>query len=262
MMSLGLLKIVASLASPSNLVLVLGVVGLVLLFTRFSHFGRRLLIIGYLIFVIIGITPLAHVLILPLEERFPSWDASRGTPSGIIVLGGAIDAELSALRGEVSLSDAAERLTSIAELARRYPTAKIVFSGGSERSTPSEADLAIKLFESFGVLPERLLYEDRSLNTFENALFSKLLINPNPSERWLLVTSAAHMSRAIGAFRKVGFQVEAYPVDWRTGGYKELLSFFGSPLARLNLCDVAIHEWLGLFVYWLNGQSSALFPEP
>src|SRR5262245_31631569 len=114
------------LVSPSNLLLVLGIIGLVLLLTRYARFARRLLVIGYLLFAVLGLSPVGYALILPLEERFPTWDATHGTPRGIIVLGGAIDAELSLARGQIALADAAERLTSAAELAHRYPMAQIV----------------------------------------------------------------------------------------------------------------------------------------
>jgi uncharacterized SAM-binding protein YcdF (DUF218 family) len=258
----GFSSIFGWLIIPSNVILTLGLVGLVLLLTQFAFLGRRLLIIGYLLLALGGISPLAYGLLLPLEDRFPRWDPSLGAPSGIIVLGGAIDADVSAIRGEVSLSDAAERLTAIAELARRYPAAKIVFSGGSGDLQPSEAKLASRLFESFGISPDRILTEDSSLNTAQNASFSKNLIEPKATDRWLLVTSAAHMPRAIGAFRNAGFQVEAYPVDWHTTGRQDLTSMFRSPLTGLYLLDVAAHEWIGLLAYWLNGRTSSLFPGP
>jgi uncharacterized SAM-binding protein YcdF (DUF218 family) len=248
--------------APSNIIFALGLVGLTLFFSRFTHLATRFLVVGYLLFAFLGVSPVAYLLILPLEERFPHWDASRGAPDGIIVIGGAIDSYVSAMRGDVALTDAAERLTTISELARRYPTAPIVFSGGSEKPYPPEADFAARLFESFGISPERLRFETRSLTTAENAQFSKSLIDPKPTDRWLLVTSAAHMPRAVGAFRKAGFQVEAYPVDWRTGGRKDLLSFSIAPLARLSLSDVAAHEWIGLLFYWLNNKTSELFPGP
>ena len=60
--------------------------------------------------------------------------------------------------------------------------------------------------------------EDKSRNTVENALFARQIAMPKPGDRWLLVTSAYHMPRAIGVFRHAGFPVEAYPVDWRTRG--------------------------------------------
>jgi uncharacterized SAM-binding protein YcdF (DUF218 family) len=122
--------------------------------------------------------------------------------------------------------------------------------------------LAKHVFESFGISDDRILLEPRSRNTAENANLTKALINPITNERWLLVTSAAHMPRAIGAFRKVGFPVEAYPVDWQTKGIKDLWSFSGSPFGGLALCDAAVHEWIGLLAYWLSGRTSALFPGP
>jgi len=122
--------------------------------------------------------------------------------------------------------------------------------------------VAVQFLESLGVAPERFRVENRSLTTAENAQFVKALIDPKPTERWLLVTSAAHMPRAIGAFRKVGFRVEAYPVDWQTAGPIDLLSFAASPLTKLRLCDMALHEWLGLLIYRLTGKTDELFPGP
>jgi len=258
-------KIFGIFAMPSNLILAVGLVGIVLLLTRFARLGLRLLVTSNLLFVTMGMSPLGNALMLPLEERFPRSDTSFGTPAGVIVLGGVIDPELSAARSEISLHEGAERVTVIAELSRRFPTTPIVFSGGSgdlNSSRPAEADFAAKIFESFGISSERILLETRSRNTAENAEFTKILVNPKLNEPWLLVTSAAHMPRAIGAFRKAGFLVEAYPVDWQTKGPDDLLSVFGSPLTGLSLCDAAMHEWVGLLAYWLSGRTSALFPSP
>jgi uncharacterized SAM-binding protein YcdF (DUF218 family) len=258
-------KSLATFISPSNILFLIGLAGLALLPTRFTYFGQRLLAMGYLFLIVAGISPLGYMLMLPLEERFPQWDASRGAPTGIIVLGGVIDTELSVARNEIALHEGAERVTAIAGLARLYPDARIVFSGGDEKlnsSLPAEADVAALLFKGFGISAERILRETHSRNTAENASFTKALINPTYDERWILVTSAAHMPRAIGAFRKIGFPVEAYPVDWQTKGGQDLPSFFGWPLGGLLLCDAAAHEWIGLLAYWLTGRTSALFPGP
>ena len=126
---------------------------------------------------------------------------------------------MSQVRGQVTLSDAAERVTVIAKLARDYPNANIVFSSGDASllgDQPAEADYLYPLLDSFGVPRARVMLEDKSRNTAENAAFVKALVKPKPGERWLLVTSAQHMPRAVGCFRRVGFPVEAYPVDWHT----------------------------------------------
>jgi uncharacterized SAM-binding protein YcdF (DUF218 family) len=253
-------QILGLLTWPSNLMLILGFVGTVLLGTRFARAGLQCLLASILLLAVFGLSPLANALILPLEQRFPAWESARGAPDGVVVLGGAFDPRIAAGRGEVSLNESAERMTSAVELARRYPNARIVFSGGAGQIP--EAELAKRLFENLGIPALRLIIENRSRNTDENAKFTKAIADPKPSEQWLLVTSANHMPRAIGAFRRAGFPVEAYPVDWRTRGLEDLARPFRMASDGLKLTDTAAHEWIGLFVYWLTGRSSELFPKP
>jgi uncharacterized SAM-binding protein YcdF (DUF218 family) len=258
-------KILGFFAIPSNLMISIGLLGLLLLATRFARAGRALAFASLIVLAILGLSPVGNALMFPLEDRFPRWDATRGAPDGIIVLGGAISPDVSAARDEVALNEAAERLTVAAELARRYPAARIVFSGGSGAliyDEGAEAPFALRLLEDLGIPRARILLEDRSRNTVENAVFSKALIQPKPGERWLLVTSAHHLPRAIGVFRKMGFAVEAYPVDWRTRGAADALRPFATLGDGLRRSDTAVREWVGLAVYWLTGRSSALFPGP
>jgi uncharacterized SAM-binding protein YcdF (DUF218 family) len=258
-------KILGFFASPSNLVISIGLLGLLLLPTRFARAGRALAFASLIVLAIFGLSPVGNALMIPLEDRFPRWDAARGAPDGIIVLGGAISPDVSAARDEVALNEAAERLTVAAELARRYPAVRIVFSGGSGAliyDEGAEAPFALRLLEDLGIPRARILLEDRSRNTVENAIFSKALIQPKPGERWLLVTSAHHLPRAIGVFRKMGFPVEPYPVDWRTRGAADALRPFATLGDGLRRSDTAVREWVGLAVYWLTGRSSALFPGP
>jgi uncharacterized SAM-binding protein YcdF (DUF218 family) len=258
-------KTVGYLAMPSNLLITIGLIGLVLLFTRFQRLASWLIVTSLVLIALVGYSPLGRILLLPLEERFPPWDASRGAPDGIVVLGGAISPEISQARGVVALNGSAERLTVTAELAHRYPNARIIFSGGSgslDPTAPPEAPFAVKEFEALGVAHERITAEEQSRNTIENAVFSRLLANPKPGERWLLVTSAAHMPRAIAAFRAAGFPVEAYPVNWITRGRRDAAELFTSFAGGLAMTDYAIHEWLGLAVYRLTGRTSELFPAP
>jgi uncharacterized SAM-binding protein YcdF (DUF218 family) len=76
------------------------------------------------------------------------------------------------------------------------------------------------------------------------------------------VTSGYHMPRAMGIFRRAGFPVEAYPVDWRTRGLQDLVRPFTTMGSGLQRADTAAREWVGLLVYWLTGRSAALFPGP
>jgi uncharacterized SAM-binding protein YcdF (DUF218 family) len=260
----GLSKILGFFALPSNLLIVLALAGILLMRTRFRRFGQGLVIGAILLLVVVGIAPVGNALMLPLEERFPKWDAKRGSPHGIVVLGGAVSPDVSAARNEIALNEAAERMTATAKLAREHPNARIVFTGGSGRlfGGATEADFVTDLFESFGIPRDRITLENRARNTVENAVFTKELVRPKPAERWLLVTSAHHMPRSVGIFRKAGFPVEAHPVDFRTRGTADLTGPFGSLAAGLARTDAAMHEWAGLIVYWLTGRTSELFPGP
>lgn len=258
-------KTLGFFAVPSNVIVVLTAAGVVLLFTRYARCGRRLAVTSAALLAIVGLSPLGNALIIPLEERFPALPANAPAPTGIVILGGAIGPVMSKARGEPALNESAERVTVIADLARRYPQARILFSGGNASlldDAPGEAAFAVPLFESFGIARSRIEIEDKSLNTTENAVFSKAVAKPNPGERWLLVTSAHHMPRSVGCFRKAGFEVVPFPVDYRTRGAEDLWRGFANAAWGLARTDVAIREWVGLVVYWLTGKTSELFPGP
>ena len=257
-------KILGFFALPSNLLMVLALAGILLMSTRFRRLGQALVIGAILLLVIVGIAPVGNALMLPLEQRFPKWDAKQGSPHGIVVLGGAVSPDVSAAREDVALNEAAERMTAAAQLAREHPNARIVFTGGSGQllGGAAEADFVSDLFESFGISRDRIVLEKRARNTVENAVLTKELVKPKPGERWLLVTSAHHMPRSVGIFRKAGFPVEAHPVDFRTRGEADLATPFGSLASGLARTDTAVREWVGLIVYWLTGRTSDLLPGP
>ena len=257
-------KTAAFLLLPSNLLFVAVVFGFVLALTRYRRAGLRLLAVSFVLLALIGFLPVGYVLTQTLENRFPPWDASRGAPDGIVVLGGGIDPNVSQDRGVVSVGGPVGRIFALADLERRFPNARIIYSGGSAdlvAGGPAEADHLGPLLDVFRIPRNRVILEGRSRNTAENAAFSKAIAQPKPGERWLLVTSAQHMPRAMGCFRAAGFAIEPYPVGWRTqGGFKfDLARNFGSGLGRT---DSAVHEWLGLIAYRLTGRTSELFPGP
>ena len=258
-------KILGFIALPSNAIGLVCGLGLCLVLLKYRRAGTGLLTAGIAALLIFGYSPLSNVLLLTLSERFPAWHFDGHEPDGIIILGGSIQSELSAARNAVEVDGSAERVIGGLELARRFPRARIVYSGGSgnliENSVP-EAPIAGALLERFGIAPERIVLESDSRTTDENARFIRKLVTPKPGQRWLLVTSAFHMPRSIGAFRKAGFDVEAYPVDWRTRGWSDAAVPFDKLSAGLARADVALHEWTGLVAYWLSGRSDELFPAP
>lgn len=263
-MFFALSKILWSLTAPSTFLLATIVLGAVLLFTRFARAGRRAIVCAALALGVLATGVPATLAMRALENRFPRVEPKGGI-AGIIVLGGAVDEVLTASRGPVALTDSAERMTEGVALARLYPQARVVFTGGSARllgAEQTEADAARVLWTGMGLSGERVIYEDRSRNTDENARFTRDLVQPKPGETWLLVTSAWHMPRSMGLFRAAGFAVLPWPVDYRTHG--NALDFLPMREASQGLfrTDVVTREWIGLAAYYLTGRTQALFPAP
>ncbi len=256
-------KVLWFLTAPSNLLLLLVLLGAGLAL-RWRRLGLGLSAAAGLILLVGGLSPLASLVFGPLEDRFPAFRDDGAPVAGIVVLGGAVETGLSAARDQLVLNDAGERMIALGDLARHYPEARVVFAGGSGRLTGdgavSESAIVRRHAASLGVAPDRIIYDDKSRNTRENAAFSAELVQPKPGERWLLVTSAWHLPRAMGCFRRAGFTVTAYPVDYRTGpGAVGLHATAGDGLFEL---DIAVREWLGLVAYWASGYTETVFPGP
>ena len=249
--------------TPSNLIFAGLALGLLLSLIGRRRAGMGLSSLGLLMLALCGFGPGGAWLALPLEARFAQ-SSDTPAPAGIIVLGGAVKNRTPlGDRDMLEMNEAGERVTAMLLLARRYPQAKIVFTGGYGELLdygPPEADEVRAHIGALGLDPARIIFEDKSRNTYENAVFSKNLIDPKPGERWLLVTSSWHMPRSIGCFRKAGFPVEAFPVDFRTDGRNDSTRIAGSLSGGLFLTDLAAHEWVGLLAYWLTGKTDTLFP--
>ncbi|MEC9367206.1 MAG: YdcF family protein, partial [Pseudomonadota bacterium] len=198
------------LAQPSSAIGLVLLAGCVLLWTAWARAGRRLVVLSAVLFLLLGLSPLGHALLLPLEERFPRPDLKDSPVDGIIMLGGGLDMLVTLARGAPATNEAGERYIETLMLARRFPAARVVFTGGASTilyDEKSEAAGARPLLEAMGVELSRLVMEPASRDTYENAVFTRKLLQPAPGSRWLLVTSASHMPRAMGCFRKAGFEV-------------------------------------------------------
>lgn len=260
-------KIAWFVLNPGNFLLILLCVAFAMMTAasrpRLVRCGRY--IGGFVVaaFLLITLLPLGQWMLIPLESRFEARPLP-GQVDGVIVLGGVLNEDISAMRGQAELNGSADRLVALFKLARAYPYAKIVFTGGSGQllsSSVPEADLVKDLLEELRVIdrPSRFVFENKSRNTYENAIESRNLVSPKKNETWLLVTSARHMPRAMGVFRQAGWPgLVAVPVDYQTtgnpGGGEASLT---SGLQELSL---AMKEWIGLAAYYATGRTNALFP--
>ena len=263
-MSFVLSKLGWALATPSNFLIVTTALLVLLAAITGRSFLVRLACLPALLLLLCAALPLGNWLARPLEDRFPLPEPMPGRIDGIVVLGGAQDSNIEAARGRLAVDGHAERLMEGVGLARTHPKARLIFAGGSGALWPGEANergVNERYVEMTGLDPARVAYEDRSRNTWENAVNAKALARPAPGEVWLLVTSALHMPRSVGIFRRVGFAIVPYPVDYTTGPG---IAWGGLWMAsrRLSDLDAAAREWLGLLAYRLMGRTPVLFPGP
>ena len=252
-------KIIWGLVAPETSLLILLICGTGLLWTRRNKSGRWIITGTIAVIVMISIFPLSTWILRPLENRFPIPSELPEQIDGIIVLAGAENILVTAARGQPSFHSGGERLTTFVWLAHLYPDAILLFTGGSGsliNQKNKSATTARKVFDQIGLDSERVLFESDSKNTAENASKSYELIKPNSDQHWILVTSAFHMPRSVGLFRKVGWSVIPYPVDFKTTRSHNL----NFDLREIGRFSQGVREWLGIMVYWAFGKMSDLFP--
>ena len=231
---------------------------------RGRRWGRWPALAGLGFFVLLMALPLHQWVEAPLEDRFARPAQEPPHVDGIVVLGGAGEQNLTEARDIPALNGAAERMTEAVALQRRHPEARLVFTGGQGSMVHggvTEADVAAQLWRDLGVPADRLVLEREARNTWENATLTLKLLQPKPGETWLLITSASHMPRSMGVFRKAGWQITAWPVNYRSGAGSGVWLEASFPV-RLQQFEWGTREWLGLFAYWLMGRTDALFPAP
>lgn len=256
-------KFVEAALLPSNIIALLAALGLLAGLLRRRRARAWLLSLSAVLLFVCGWSPLGPAATMVLEDRF-AIPALPAKVDGIIMLGGAVDTNVTADRNSVALTEGAERLFALAALARRYPQARLILSGGGRElllgKTLSESEDARQVLVDIGVAPARIEMEERSQTTSENAVESFAVAKPKPGETWLLITSAHHMPRAVASFRAADFPVLPYPVDFRTR-LADLRRPVNSIADGLELTDLAAHEWIGLLTYRLAGKTNQLLPD-
>lgn len=255
-------KLIWLLVSPDSLLLILIITTLILLYIGKQQLAKILLTFTSSLLLLIAFIPIGEWLLYPLESRFQTNPTLPKNIEGIIVLSGAEDTVRSSLWNQVELGGAAERDLMFISLARQYPKAKLIFTGGTGSLTQQKykaADVAKILFQQQGLDVNKIIFERESRNTYENVIFSKKIIKPMQNKNWILITTSWHMPRSVGIFCKAEWPVIPYPVDHSTKK-GNLLRIDFNVLGNLNSLKIAIKEWLGLFAYYLSGKSTSLLP--
>ena len=258
-------KIARIFIDPGTVLFVLLMAGTVLVWVNWLRWAKVFLSLGCALALFAFLVPTGGYTAMFLENRFPANPMLPDKIDGIVVLGGVVDANISHAREITSVNGSVERLMAFADLANRYPNAEHVFTSGSGNlfdQTLKEADFVAPILQKLGMNVKNITFENQSRNTYENAVYSFDLVQPQPSETWILITSAAHMPRAMGVFRMAKWpNVIAYPVDFGT-------IIGNTPNPPLNLRSGlkglarTLVEIAGLTAYYVTGKTDALIPAP
>jgi uncharacterized SAM-binding protein YcdF (DUF218 family) len=244
-------RLLSWFVEPSTWLFLLQVAALVLLWKARYRAARWILVVSVLATFAVNELPVPSWLIRPLEQAVPAPARLPDRIDGIVLLGGSFDTTLTEVYGAPQLNAEAERVTEFLALAREHPQAKLVFTGGTSLLSGrgiTEAEVLKRFLARLGVDGSRVIYDDKARNTYENALYTRDLVKPKPGENWLLVTSASHMPRAHGTFRKVGWDIIPYPVAYRAR------PTFAPGARDYETLAYAVHEWIGIAVYRVTGR--------
>ena len=257
-------KLLAFLLNPVSLFIAGLLMSLLLLMTRrWYRKGRVLLGFVMLSYVVFGMFPVGAWAVNFLEDRFATVRDHPQPIGGILVLGGTVSTVMTREREQVSVGGNVERLSEFMRLARAYPDAKLAYVGGQGRvfdRKPTEAEVAERFLRETGMDTRAVVFEDRSRNTEEGAHMSFRQLQPG-AEPWVLITSARHMPRAVGLYRKAGWTVIAHPVDYLTlpGGK---ITWTPTWPGGLGMANEALYEWAALAFAWARGKIDEPFPGP
>lgn len=257
-------KVVWAVLKPGNLLMLCLLAGVCLFAAYRGRRGKMLVALAALGFAVLAMAPIGPAMLLGLEQRFPRPAVMPEKIDGILVLGGAVDPAISRSYGETVFNSSVSRVLGGVALARKHPEAKLALVGGEGDFFPvgfAEARATRGFVLEEGIAPSRVILEERSRSTHENAVFAKETIRPASGETWVLVTSAFHMPRAVACFAAVGWPVIPYPVDYKVDPETGLRANFDL-VEGLGVTTLAGKEWAGLVAYRLLGWTQELFPAP
>lgn len=246
---------------PLNLLCILGALGWGI--GRFKpSVGQKMMNLALVSIIIIGALPLGPIAMTWLERQYPTPKTLPDIVDGIIVLGGPFEAARTLKTGQLVVNDQIDRALCFTDLAKKYPNARLAFTGGTGdilNPTANESDDAKVFFKLMGLSDRNMVYESRSRNTYENAVFTKELLSPKQNETWIVTTSGYHMPRTVATFAKVGWDILPYQCDLRTDGDYTFFRGLPSISANFGMLNLSIKEIFGMLVYRITGKSAFIF---
>jgi len=237
------------------------------LFQRTRKLSFKIFMAQAIVILLVTVLPVGEWLEHHLEMRFPTQTDVSSDIVGVITLAGSIDIETYKESGLTEFESSSDRILEMIRMSKMYPNLPIIYTGGDGAlmsSGVSEADIVAAWMVQAELAKPNIKFETSSRNTFENAVFSRALVKQQwptlLNGKWLLITSARHMPRAVGTFHKAGWNIEPWPVDYETANGILLTSLNVS--RSISSMSRALKEWVGLTAYYWTDRTSEWFPAP
>ncbi len=249
-------KLAWLLIAPDSFLILLVLFGTWLLWKQKLKWAKRIFTVLSLAVLIIGLFPVGEWLLYPLESKYRE-NPDLGDVDGIVVLSGAISPSRSFIWKQTILNNAAERIITSVVLSKKYPDAKLVFTGGSGSMIDKQhkhADAAKVFYQQQGLDTSKIIFESESRNTYENIILTKKLVKPKENEHWVVITTGWHMPRSMGIFCKAEWKVTPYPVDFRSKP-ESLFRIDWGFAGHLSNLTTGVKEWIGYISYSFTGKS-------
>ena len=260
-MSFYLSKIIWVVLNPFNIFILFTIITIISYLISFRKISIAIFLTNSLYLILISFFPIGNYLIYKLEKDYHSNLNTPDSLDGILILGGATNPLMYKEFNQISVNGSAERLIESVSIIKRFKNSKVIYSGGSgviDRSDLGHAQVAKSFYKKIGLDESRIIYEDNSRNTYENILFAKKIVKPKTNENWLLITSAAHMKRAMLIASKNNWEFIPYAVDFKTFKKFRFLPNLNL-LSNINSFQYGSHEWLGLISYYLMNRTNKIF---
>ena len=245
-----LYKLISSFFLPPLFNLFILTMGLILIVRKKTfRWGKRILMLGIIILYLSSSFTVVNLLSKPLESPFPQpyWESIPPSVGAIVVLtGGKLYTKIRTLRG--------------VELYYQLKNLPLLFSGGPasrDKDSLAESKRAGLIAQKLGVPQERIIVESRSRNTYENAVYSLIILRRMNIKDFILVTSGSHMRRAMAVFKKNGATPVPVPSDYISSWTPQKKAFFPDYILptteAFNALFYVLHEYFGLVWYKTKG---------
>ena len=260
-MSFFLSKIIWLILNPFNIFIFFTILTIITYFFSLKKISISIFLLNTLFLCIISFFPIGKYLTYQIEKEYHYNNKIPKKIDGILILGGATNPSISKEFNQINVNGSAERLIESVNLIKKYKKVKVIFSGGSgtiNRPDLDHSQIAKLFYKQSGLDTNKIIFENKSRNTFENIIFSMKIINPKKDENWILITSASHMKRAYLIGKKYNWDFIPYAVDFQVSKKFRFVPNLHL-LSNLNSFQKASHEWIGLISYYLMNRTDKIF---